>query len=61
MNPMNWLIRMSRWSRNPPSMKRVLLVFAIVALALLVFGIEKLGYWPDWAKVERQHMQRRIN
>lgn len=60
MNPMNWLIRMSRWSRNPPSMKRVLLVFGIVAVALIIFGIEMLGYWPEWATMDNKQMRRTL-
>jgi hypothetical protein len=49
----NWLLRMSRWARNPPSTKRVTLVFAVIALAFAIWGIERLGYWPDWASAER--------
>jgi hypothetical protein len=52
VNP-NWLFRMSRWARNPPSAKRVKLVFGIIALAFVIWGIEWLGYWPDWATAER--------
>jgi hypothetical protein len=52
MNPL-WLIRMSRWARNPPSLKRVILVFSICAVAIAIWGIDYLGYWPDWARAER--------
>tara|TARA_R110002094_G_scaffold77765_3_gene84234 strand:- start:325 stop:498 length:174 start_codon:yes stop_codon:yes gene_type:complete len=52
MNPRH-LLRMSRWARNPPSEKRVKLVFGIVALALLIGGIEWMGWWPEWATAER--------
>ncbi|WP_170311765.1 hypothetical protein [Sulfitobacter sabulilitoris] len=52
MSPI-WLFRMSKWARNPPSEKRVKLVFAIVAAGVAIWGIEKLGYWPDWATAER--------
>ena len=52
MNP-NWLLRMSRWARNPPSPARVKLVFGVIILAALIWGIEWLGYWPDWATTER--------
>lgn len=48
-----WLLRMVRWVRRPPSAARVKLVFAIVALALVIFAIEWLGYWPDWATADR--------
>ena len=52
MNPI-WLLRMSKWARNPPSAGRVKLVLAIIALALLVAGLEWMGWWPDWATAER--------
>ncbi len=52
MNPI-WLLRMSKWARNPPSAKRVMLVFGIIALAAIIVGIEWMGWWPDWAKAER--------
>ena len=52
MNPI-WLLRMSKWARNPPSAKRVKLVFGIIVLALVIVGIEWMGWWPDWATAER--------
>ena len=52
MNPI-WLLRMSRWARNPPSSRRVLLVLAVIALAALIWGLEWIGWWPDWATAER--------
>jgi len=51
MNPLH-LLRMSRWARNPPSLRRVKLVFGIVAVALIIVGIEWQGWWPDWATTE---------
>jgi hypothetical protein len=48
-----WLWRMSRWARNPPSAARVKLVFGVIVLAFMIWGIDKLGYWPDWATAER--------
>ena len=47
------LLRMSRWARNPPSEKRVKMVFGIIVLALAIAGIEWLGLWPEWATTER--------
>jgi len=52
MNP-NWLLRMSRWARNPPSASRVKLVFGIIAVGAIIYGIEWVGWWPDWATTER--------
>ncbi|WP_146345384.1 hypothetical protein [Falsiphaeobacter marinintestinus] len=53
MNGWGWLIRASRWSRNPPSTKRVIFVFAAIGICLAIVGIEKLGLWPDWATADR--------
>ena len=52
MNPI-WLMRMSQWARKPPSIKKVKLVFGVIALALIIAGIEWMGWWPDWATAER--------
>lgn len=54
-NDMNvsWLLRMSLWARNPPSAARVKFVFGIVAICLVLFGIEKLFGWPDWMTPNR--------
>ncbi|MDJ0822126.1 MAG: hypothetical protein QNJ09_10020 [Paracoccaceae bacterium] len=52
MNPL-WFLRMSKWARNPPSAKRVKLVFAIVALCFVLFAIERWIGWPDALSVER--------
>ncbi|MFV0292024.1 MAG: hypothetical protein ACK5II_01860 [Paracoccus sp. (in: a-proteobacteria)] len=53
MNNMNWLLRASRWARRPPSMRMVKLVFAIIALGLILVALEKLGLWPEWATLEQ--------
>ena len=53
MNNLIWLIRASRWARRPPSARRVAIVAAVIALSLLILGIEHLGWWPDWARMER--------
>lgn len=44
-------LRMSRWARNPPSEKQVLWFLSALAACLVLFGIEYLGFWPEWAKV----------
>jgi len=41
------LLRMSKWARHPPSMRRVLLVLGVVVLCLVLFGIERFVGWPD--------------
>ncbi len=43
-----WLLRMARWAKRPPSERRVKLVLAIIAICLLLFGIEYFFGWPDW-------------
>ena len=61
MNNLIWLIRASRWARNPPSARRVRLILAIIAICLVIVGIEWMGWWPDWATMDRPrgiHLQR---
>ncbi|RPE71388.1 hypothetical protein EDD53_0506 [Pacificibacter maritimus] len=52
MNPM-WLVRAKRWSQNPPSAKRIKLVFSIVLACLILVGIEKTIGVPDWMQHDR--------
>ncbi|MFD1913425.1 hypothetical protein [Halodurantibacterium flavum] len=47
-----WLLRMARWARRPPSAARVKLVLGIIAVCLILAGIELFGLWPDWATME---------
>lgn len=49
---MRWLLRAALWARNPPGEKRVKLVLAVIALCLLLFGVERLFGWPDWLTVQ---------
>lgn len=49
MNNLIWLLRASKWARNPPSARMVKLVFAIIGAGLLLVGLEWLGLWPEWA------------
>lgn len=53
MNNLIWLIRASRWARNPPSAGRVKLVFAIIAAGLVLVGLEHFGLWPEWATLDQ--------
>ncbi len=57
MNPI-WFLRMARWARRPPSAARVKLVFGLIAVALVIYGIEWMGWWPDWATAERARPRR---
>jgi hypothetical protein len=53
MNIQTWLLRASRWARNPPSEGRVRLVFGVIALCLLIVAFEWAFGWPDWLTVNR--------
>lgn len=46
MNPL-WLFRMSKWARNPPSTRRVIFVFSVIAIALCIFALEHFDLWPE--------------
>lgn len=52
MSELRWLLRAKRWAQNPPSAGRVKLVFAVIALCLALYGVEKTIGLPDWMKVE---------
>lgn len=42
-----WLLRMARWARRPPSANRVRLVLGVLALCLLIAGLQKGFGWPE--------------
>lgn len=48
-NPI-WLVRMSRWVRNPPSTGRLKLIAAIIAISVTIVVMDHYGIWPDWAQ-----------
>lgn len=52
MNMLTWLMRASRWSRNPPKASTVRVVLIVLGLAALLAGIEALGLWPEWATLD---------
>ncbi len=58
MNNLIWLLRASKWVRNPPSARMVKIVLAVTALGLGIVALEWLGLWPDWAQMERGRMPR---
>lgn len=45
-------LRMSKWARNPPSERRVKFLFGVILACLVIAGIEYLGWWPEWARVQ---------
>lgn len=53
MNIQTWLVRASRWARNPPSPRQVKLVFGVIALCLVIAGYEAAFGWPEWLTVNR--------
>jgi hypothetical protein len=50
MNP-KFFLKMARIARHPPLRKTILLWIAVVGIALVLFGIERLIGWPDWLTV----------
>lgn len=46
LNPRHFL-RMARWARKPPGERRVKFVFGIIALCLIIAGVEALVGWPE--------------
>ena len=53
MNNLIWLLRASKWARNPPSARMVAVVLVVIALGLAILALEWLDLWPDWAQMER--------
>ena len=53
MNNLIWLMRASRWARNPPGPRMVKRVLAVILIGLVLVGLEHWGLWPDWARLER--------
>lgn len=54
-------LRMAKWIRNPPSPRRVRLVFGIVALCLALAAVERWIGWPEALSPEptrRNHILR---
>lgn len=43
------LLRMARWARHPPSMQRVVLGAAVIALCLLLAAAEWAEWLPGWS------------
>ncbi len=42
-----WLFRAKRLAQNPPSAGRVKLFLVVLALCLILFGIEQVFGWPE--------------
>ena len=53
MNYERALLRMAKWARNPPSARMVMLVLAIIAIGLVLVGLERVFGTPDWMELNR--------
>ena len=43
-----WLLRAKRWAQNPPSEDRVKLVLGVIAICVVLYGIDLIWGWPEW-------------
>jgi phosphotransferase system glucose/maltose/N-acetylglucosamine-specific IIC component len=50
---MHWLVRAKRWAQNPPSAGHVKLVLGVIALCLMIVGLEWAFGWPEWLTPNR--------
>lgn len=60
MNNLNWLLRAVKWTRKPPSPARIRRLVAVLLVAFVIFMLEWLGLWPDWAQMDTGGMRPRI-
>lgn len=51
MIPLHWLLRAKRWAANPPPLRRVIFVLAIIAACLVLAAIEWIWGMPSWMQV----------
>jgi len=57
MNLLFWLARARRWVEHPPSMRRVILVFVAIGIAVAIYALDRAGLWPDWMRAEPQRLR----
>jgi hypothetical protein len=50
---LNWLLRMAKWARRPPSMLQLKIAAVAVAAVLTIIALDHFGLWPEWAQMER--------
>jgi len=43
-----WFLRAKRWAQNPPSVGKIKMVGAIIAVCATLYGIELVWGWPEW-------------
>lgn len=54
---MMWLLRAKRLMTHPPSLSRVVLVFAVIGLCVALYAAEQWGLLPDWVAAERTRVR----
>lgn len=57
---LTWLMRMARWARRPPSLRQVQIAGVVLLIAVSIWGLDKAGLWPDWARMERAPKAHRL-
>ena len=55
---LTWLFRMARWIRHPPSERQVMIGLAVLAGALVIAGLEWMGWLPDWFALDPKALKR---
>lgn len=58
MNNLAWLLRARRWIENPPPMRQVILIVAVIAVCVTIVVLDRSGLWPDWARLSEGRMPR---
>ena len=52
MRELRWLWRAKRWAARPPSEKKVKMFLALLAVLLIIAGIERFIGWPEWMTLQ---------
>ena len=60
MRELRHLVRMARLAKRPPSEKRVILVLSIIAICLVIAGVERWIGFPDWMSIPLSNRPRII-
>jgi hypothetical protein len=53
MNATRLFLRMARLARHPPKPRRVAVVFIVLGICLILFGLERIFGWPSWLTPQR--------
>jgi len=43
-----WFLRAKRWAQNPPSVKKIKFVGAIIAVCAMLYAVDLIWGWPEW-------------